>query len=67
MTELACIGHWYTDLLYLAPVLVMGGFVGRDKLKTRRDERRAQRSPGPSAAAATARVNSAPARSSVPL
>jgi hypothetical protein len=63
MTELACIGHWYTDLLYLVPVLVMGGFVGRDKLRTRRRERRDQRS----SAASTARVNSAPARSSVPL
>jgi hypothetical protein len=39
MTELACIGHWYTDLLYLVPVLVMAGFVGRDKLRSRKCER----------------------------
>jgi hypothetical protein len=33
---LGCIGHWYAQLLYLAPVVVMGGLVGRDKLKHRR-------------------------------
>ena len=40
MTELACIGHWYTDLLYLVPVLLMGGLVARDKLRTRLAQRR---------------------------
>jgi hypothetical protein len=40
MTALACIGHWYTDLLYLVPVALMGGFVARDKVRTRRRERR---------------------------
>jgi hypothetical protein len=32
---LACLGHWYAQLLYLAPVVVMGGLIGRDKLKHR--------------------------------
>ena len=36
---LACIGHWYSDLLYLAPVIVMGGFLGRDRLRQRRRRR----------------------------
>jgi hypothetical protein len=44
MTAFACIGHWYTDLLYFAPVAVMIGFVGRDKLRTRRKERATRRS-----------------------
>jgi hypothetical protein len=37
---LACIGHWYTDLLYFAPVGLMVGLVGRDKLRTKLRERR---------------------------
>jgi hypothetical protein len=37
---LACIGHWYSDLLYLAPVGVMVGLVGVDKAKHRRKARR---------------------------
>jgi hypothetical protein len=32
---LACIGHWYSDLLYLLPVGVMVGLVGVDKAKHR--------------------------------
>ena len=36
MTTIACIGHWYTDLLYFAPILIMVGLVGRDKLRRRR-------------------------------
>jgi hypothetical protein len=44
---LACIGHWYTDLLYFAPVGLMVGLVGRDKLRARRANgaRRASRLP----------------------
>jgi hypothetical protein len=64
MTELACIGHWYTDLLYLVPVLLMGVFVLRDKIRTKR---RAAQASSSSAAAATARVKRSPARSKVPL
>jgi hypothetical protein len=37
---LACIGHWYSDLLYLAPVGVMVGLVGVDKAKHRLKARR---------------------------
>jgi hypothetical protein len=33
----ACIGHWYTSLLYLAPVV---GLVGLLSIKTRLDKRR---------------------------
>ena len=40
MVTLACIGHWYTDLLYFAPVGLMVGLVGRDKLRTRRKRRK---------------------------
>jgi hypothetical protein len=44
---LGCIGHWYSDLLYLAPVGVMVGLVGVDKVKHRlkgpRDGRRTPR------------------------
>jgi hypothetical protein len=46
---LACIGHWYSDLLYLAPVGVMVGLVGVDKarhrLKTPPDARKSRRYP----------------------
>ena len=38
MTVIACIGHWYTDLLYLAPVVLMGGLVARDKLRHRHED-----------------------------
>jgi hypothetical protein len=45
---LACIGHWYTDLLYLAPVGLMVGLLGVDKAKRRiklpRANRRSRRS-----------------------
>jgi hypothetical protein len=40
---LACIGHWYSDLLYLAPVGVMVGLVGVDKAKHRLRARRPSR------------------------
>jgi hypothetical protein len=42
MTVIACIGHWYTDLLYLVPVAIMGVLVGRDKLRQRRAARPAR-------------------------
>jgi hypothetical protein len=35
VTPLACIGHWYTDLLYLAPVGLMVGLLGVDRAKQR--------------------------------
>jgi hypothetical protein len=35
----ACIGHWYTDLLYLVPVGLMAGLVGRDKFRHRKRRR----------------------------
>jgi hypothetical protein len=35
VAPLACIGHWYSDLLYLAPVGLMVGLVGVDKAKHR--------------------------------
>jgi hypothetical protein len=44
VTQLACIGHWYTDLLYAAPIVAMVGLVGVDKakrhLRVRRESRR---------------------------
>jgi hypothetical protein len=47
VTLVACIGHWYTDLLYLAPVGLMVGLLGVDKAKQRirvpRERRRRRR------------------------
>jgi hypothetical protein len=53
VTQLACIGHWYTDLLYAAPIGAMVGLVGVDKAKQRlRGRREARR--GPRRASSTA-------------
>jgi hypothetical protein len=43
MTVLGCIGHWYSQLLYLVPVAAMGGAVGHQRLRDRRRQRRARR------------------------
>jgi hypothetical protein len=45
MTVLGCIGHWYSQLLYLVPVAVMGGAVAHQRLRTRLRERRSERDP----------------------
>jgi hypothetical protein len=44
MWVLGCIGHWYSQLLYLVPVAVMGGAVGHQRLRERRRQRRERRS-----------------------
>jgi hypothetical protein len=36
---LACIGHWYTDLLYMVPVGLIAGVAGVDKAKQMARER----------------------------
>jgi hypothetical protein len=36
VTVIACIGHWYTDFLYMVPVVLMAGFVLRDKWRRHR-------------------------------
>jgi hypothetical protein len=41
----ACIGHWYAQLLYLVPVIVMGGLVGHNKLREQRRARKTARAP----------------------
>ena len=40
---LAHVGHWWTEALYVAPVLVVGGWLF---YADRRDKRRAARGPG---------------------
>ncbi|HVW18574.1 MAG TPA: hypothetical protein VHB30_10035 [Solirubrobacteraceae bacterium] len=34
---IACVAHWYTSMLYVAPVLVVGGYIA---FMSRRDRRR---------------------------
>jgi hypothetical protein len=38
VTVIACLGHWYEQLLYAAPVLVVVGLVGVDKIRRRHDD-----------------------------
>jgi hypothetical protein len=44
MIVLAHVGHWLTSAIYLAPVAVVGGFVGVQGLRDRRARLRAQSS-----------------------
>lgn len=35
---IACIGHWYTSMLYVAPVAIIGGIIGVQSMRDRRRE-----------------------------
>jgi len=39
MSPLAHVGHWLVDLLYVAPLLVLGGIIAVGKLRDRRGRR----------------------------
>jgi hypothetical protein len=39
MTVLAHAGHWLAQLIYLAPLAILGGVLGREWLKGRREQR----------------------------
>ncbi len=55
----ACIGHWYTSLLYLAPVVGLTAFLSaKTKLENRREAREAENGPlDATAAEVNARAN----------
>ena len=42
MTVLAHVGHWLADMLYVAPLLVMGALLLAGRLRERRGGRRRQ-------------------------
>lgn len=57
MIVFSCIEHWYVDMLYLAPVALIGGFVARDKLRNRRKDRAAKLATGSTKRSTTARAS----------
>ena len=40
MTVVACIAHWYVQLLFAGPAVAVLGYMGRDSLRRRRLERK---------------------------
>jgi hypothetical protein len=44
MTVIACLSHWYVQLLFAVPALAILGYMGRDSLR-RKQARRKQTTP----------------------